>query len=604
MIRIPPVASEYFRELLKGALSLLSAHPVLETLPVCWNMPLCSLQDPETRRAFKERFGKGERDMIVPAGRTGIPHICLSDSELERELSPDDSAEDLTEGLDTSSVPFFPHPDPFGYRPFERYRSLAAVLLAAGRDAGLSRNEAVGELAVLFFEDQARFIPVTRIGTAPCTPRWKRQISEPLSPEILLLEWPPHECFNEAPRKHAQAIFRQCGGTSDGFLGFTDWISRIKAAAAEIGALDTPAQTAQFASISTYQEFILRNRDESDSIRGRILFPTYTGDSEDFFRLMETWRTKEAFGQERGEDAGDEESRRVLTSDMPGEVEMEGENCTVRFIHGRAAGLYRAERRITPALPIISSMRIRGVSRHFDRAASYSIEEEGLRGLREIRVIGDPSMTKPGKLTVDYLFRDNDPLLYVSVEMRYPIFAETTVVEHTAVFEMAISGNRSGEPFTVNGIREAGSVLRLSIGFTPSPEAKGSLILRYGRKSCPGNSFTLYGREFSLIGDAETITIGMDPRDRGKPGLFPVTFRAEKRGDEEILWMSIGGLPGPRTFRPGTIRRERFSFCIGVSPLADTAGLAPIPTGFTSERQPFFPRFDRLPRPLLLMEER
>jgi hypothetical protein len=135
-------------------LSLLSAHPVLETLPVCWNMPLCSLQDPETRRAFKERFGKGERDMIVPAGRTGIPHTVFDRNRTG--VYPVDYADDLTEGLDTSSFPLSPS-RPFGYR---RLNDTVPLRRSSSTREGcsLSRNER-SWIGGPFFRGPARFIP-------------------------------------------------------------------------------------------------------------------------------------------------------------------------------------------------------------------------------------------------------------------------------------------------------------------------------------------------------------------------------------------------------------------------------------------------------------
>ncbi len=581
MIRIPPGPHVVFNDMVRRAMEFIGSDDDLNRLPVGWNVPLANMADPRTQDLFSARFESSPQDAIVSAGYAGTPHWQLTDEELTEETTPDRSSglpTDAKNPLPAASVPFYPVPDPFGTNALSRYRASSPLLL--------SWQE--GETAGVLFMDSgtARLIPTIpfrrgnsgAIGGRSGGDSGRSGGTDGPADEMLLFDCSlAADPFARLTGREKNLIFRSARHTVS-YTSFPEWISAAgnetagrfpvpedpatlqrlvggRRHTADSTAAGTGGGNGEKATGAAFLGSERKKRSGRKPAAAPAAMPWYgrrpqfpPGKGPSVHERLAFIAGIEPFPEEpRNRDAEDEMAKRILASDMPGEVEMEGEGFTVRFIQGRMAGMTAGERKITPAIPVKSALKAGGKVCSFERTASYSIEEEGLRGLREIRRCKPPFCAEQGILRIDYLFRDNDPLLYISVETVYPVFQQDTTIERADLLAIPVRIRQPGTPFIVSGLRHAGSPLLASI---PSDMTAG------------GYETELAGTELSFPETTDTVTLRMEDRDGTAP--HPFALRTELTENGTILWVSMHGWQSSRRFGKEPAHAERFSFTMDI----------------------------------------
>ncbi len=143
-----------------------------------------------------------------------------------------------------------------------------------------------------------------------------------------------------------------------------------------------------------------------------------------------------------------------LVAHMLGEVALTGSQFDVRIHGGRFCGLTRQGKDLMPLRPAVSFIRAGRSLWSYKTLSSFSFESERGTGLRE--ELGMDG--KEGALVrVEYSFREDSPLLWIAVEVRFPDFPAGIQVDEYAPIAIALRTLKKGEPAAVEVTAPDGS---------------------------------------------------------------------------------------------------------------------------------------------------
>jgi hypothetical protein len=154
-----------------------------------------------------------------------------------------------------------------------------------------------------------------------------------------------------------------------------------------------------------------------------------------------------ADGTARGEsDSHDPRRRLRLVAHMLGEVSLTGSLFDVRIHGGRFCGVTRRGNDLMPPRPAQSFIRTGRTLWTFKTLSSFSFESERGTGLRE-------ELGLEGKegafIRVEYAFREDSPLLSISLEVRFPDLAPGGKVDEYAPIAISLRTLKKGEPAAI-----------------------------------------------------------------------------------------------------------------------------------------------------------
>jgi len=186
-----------------------------------------------------------------------------------------------------------------------------------------------------------------------------------------------------------------------------------------------------------------------------------------------------------------------LVAHMLGEVALTGSLFDVRIHGGRFCGVTRQGNDLMPLRPALSYIRTGRSLWSFKTQSSFSFESERGTGLRE-------ELGMDGKegalIRVEYAFRDDSPLLSISLEVRFPDFPAGTQVDEYAPLAIALRTLKKGEPAaieisapdgsssSVEVSQESGNVFAPGAGYRIRRPDGGWIVLQF---SSPGRTWGL-----------------------------------------------------------------------------------------------------------------
>lgn len=483
------------------------------------------LENRETCPALEELIS-GHSSGIILTGYSGAPHALLSEAELGQEIFPTERIKKknlsaLEAGL--SGLSFFPYPDFSRPELAAKYCEKTPVLFPG---AGPFREEALlliqsGIYSIPFYQPRS---PVrNRKGL------YGARKKASASPGIIFFD-----LSLEETRKNLSVILES--------------LARLKGASCPDSVEEWLKEAEKLVPI-TENGF-------SGSLfqRAGLLFNHSPEAREKIRGIRKTERGKAAliilgkpdFGSLPETEQQDTPAvpNRILLSDMPGDVFMEGTDLTVRFSKGSITGFYAGNSPITEQKPSRSYLTLFGHDFAFTGESPFALEGEGFRGLRNISVLKTPFTEKPAELTLEYIFADGHTHLGISGTLRHPVFREKTSIETSAPLEIPVFTLPGSEPVTITARDARGS----SRGVTLSEETEILLI---------GNSFSLQKQN-------NRINLFFPHLSRKQnEEILPIRIR--KTGTEKTLFIYPYGTIKPYFSAAGSETTERFLFFISNS---------------------------------------
>ena len=242
------------------------------------------------------------------------------------------------------------------------------------------------------------------------------------------------------------------------------------------------------------------------------------------------------------EDAEEESPNRMrLVAHMLGDVALAGRDFDVKLSGGRFCGITQHGSWLLPARPALSYLRIHGRTTPFRTLSSFSFEGENGTGLREeLGIEGEDG----ARLSIEYSFCDDTPLLSVNAEISYPRLSSARVVEEYAPLAITLAELPKGGSITVEARAPDESRAAVTL-----EEKSGWVLL-------PGAVHRI------ARADGRSILVQFSPRD-GKRWGIPF-FRVVKTRGGRFLEMNPFGsyAPVPAAVLGGT--RETFSLLLGL----------------------------------------
>ncbi len=230
-----------------------------------------------------------------------------------------------------------------------------------------------------------------------------------------------------------------------------------------------------------------------------------------------------------------------LVAHMLGDVALAGRDFDVNLSGGRFCGITQHGNWLLPSRPALSYLRIRGRITPFRTLSSFSFEGENGAGLREELGIEGEDGTR---LSIEYSFCDDSPLLSVNAEISYPRLAAARIVEEYAPLAITLAELPKGGSITVEAIAPDESAAAVIL-----EEKSGWVLL-------PGAVHRI------APADGRPILVQFSPRG-GKRWGIPF-FRVVKARGRRFLEMNPFGsyAPVPAAVLGG--KRETFSLLLGL----------------------------------------
>ena len=126
-----------------------------------------------------------------------------------------------------------------------------------------------------------------------------------------------------------------------------------------------------------------------------------------------------------------------------------GRDFDVKLSGGRFCGITQHGSWLLPSRPALSYLRMQGRTTPFRTLSSFSFEGENGTGLREELGIEGENGTR---LSIEYSFCDDSPLLSVNAEISYPRLGAARVVEEYAPLAIALAQLPKGGSVTIEAI--------------------------------------------------------------------------------------------------------------------------------------------------------
>ncbi len=131
-------------------------------------------------------------------------------------------------------------------------------------------------------------------------------------------------------------------------------------------------------------------------------------------------------------------AERTLTSSMQGHSRISGAGMHVEFLRGRFHNLTWGSNPLESAGPAESFLVFKGKKIPYVSISSFSLEGEGIWGIRETLLCESPFFRSPGRMVVDYFFADGIEDLTVSLSVRWPVFFEQGTVSSWATWLLPV----------------------------------------------------------------------------------------------------------------------------------------------------------------------
>ena len=226
---------------------------------------------------------------------------------------------------------------------------------------------------------------------------------------------------------------------------------------------------------------------------------------------------------------------------MLGDVALAGRDFEVKLSGGRFCGITQHGSWLLPSRPALSYLRMQGRTTPFRTLSSFSFEGENGTGLREELGMEGEDGTR---LSIEYSFYDDSPLLSVHAEISYPRLAAVRVVEEYAPLAITLAELPKGGRITVEAIAPDESQAAITL------EDKSGWVLLPGAVHRIGRT------------DGRCILVQFAPHDRKRWGI--PFFRVVKTRGGRFLEMNPFGsyAPVPAAVLGG--RRETFSLLLGL----------------------------------------
>jgi hypothetical protein len=230
-----------------------------------------------------------------------------------------------------------------------------------------------------------------------------------------------------------------------------------------------------------------------------------------------------------------------LVAHMLGDVALAGRDFDVKLSGGRFCGITRRGSWLLPSRPALSYLRIQGRTTPFRTLSSFSFEGENGTGLREeLGIEGENG----SRLSIEYSFCDDSPLLSVSAEISYPHLPDTRIVEEYAPLAIALAELPKGGTITLEAIAPDESATTITLA-----EKSGWVLL-------PGAVHRI------VRADGGSIRLQFSPRD-GKRWGIPFFRVVKARGGRYLEMNPFGSYaPVPAAVLGG--KRETFSLLLGL----------------------------------------
>ncbi|HTP57387.1 MAG TPA: hypothetical protein VMM82_00630, partial [Spirochaetia bacterium] len=229
-----------------------------------------------------------------------------------------------------------------------------------------------------------------------------------------------------------------------------------------------------------------------------------------------------------------------LVAQMLGEVALAGAGFDVKLAGGRFTGIARQGRDVLPTRPARSYLRVGGKSLPFRTRNSFSFEWDKGTGLRE--VLGIDSQ-EAAALSIEYSFREESPMLEITVDVLWPALAGESLVEEHAPLVLTLRELARSEEAQVNAEAPDGSTARVC------PDVGGWVMV-------PGCLHRI-----PLPGGA---TLVLRPGPAGNRGWSLTSFRVAREGRRRFLEANPFGGWFPMSGALISEKRERFSLLVGL----------------------------------------
>ncbi len=229
-----------------------------------------------------------------------------------------------------------------------------------------------------------------------------------------------------------------------------------------------------------------------------------------------------------------------LVAHMLGEVTLTGSLFDVRIHAGRFCGVTRQGKDLMPLRPALSFIRAGRSLWTFKTLSSFSFESERGTGLRE-------ELGLDGKegafVRVEYAFRDDSPLLSISLEVRFPDFPPGAQVDEYAPIAIALRTLKKGEPAAIEVSAPDGSSSSVEVS-----RESGSIFV-------PGASHRIRRPDGGWI----VLQFSCAGRTWGVP-----SFRVKRGRGGRVLEINPFGSYSPVPASALGGRSARFSFSLGL----------------------------------------
>jgi len=234
-------------------------------------------------------------------------------------------------------------------------------------------------------------------------------------------------------------------------------------------------------------------------------------------------------------------NRLRLVAHMLGDVALAGTDFDVKLSGGRFCGITRHGSWLLPSRPALSYLRVQGRTTPFRTLSSFSFEGENGTGLREELGIEGEDGTR---LSIEYSFCDDSPLLSVNAEISYPRLASARIVEEYAPLAITLAQLPKGGSVTVEATGPDESTATITL-----EEKSGWVLL-------PGAVHRI------ARADGKSILVQFSPRG-GKRWGIPF-FRVVKTRGGRFLEMNPFGSYAPVAAAVLGGKRETFSLLLGL----------------------------------------
>ena len=248
---------------------------------------------------------------------------------------------------------------------------------------------------------------------------------------------------------------------------------------------------------------------------------------------------------------------RQTVADMQGDVILSGQSFSVRFVGGCFHGLRSDNGQITLDLPTQSYLKTGNRVLPFESKGTFSIEDDDIRGLREIKGLRATAKRRMGKdvrvsdtgngstVLTEYYLAGNFPFLLLTSLISYPRLENDGGFVSFAPLEIPLIELCRGERVTVWSLYRDGS--------------SSKLVFQDRILPC-----VLTGDLFFFQKSGTGILVGFPPGREVSPGICPL--KIERVNSSTLIKINPFGFYNSRMTSGSRIRQELFNLYLGAAP--------------------------------------